>query len=87
MTAEENAKRLFNKRILKTFLIILLPLGGVSLTSAVLFIWVVLTDNLTLGAYAAQCFGNVVGYSVIIIDSIIILRNKDVHDAWNGCHH
>lgn len=80
LTAEENAKRLFNKRVLKTFL---LTLGGVGFIGIILYVWQSFSSELTVGAYAVQSLIiGALGYGLTITDSIIILRNKDVRDVW-----
>lgn len=87
LTAEENSKRLFNKRVLKTFLLILLTLGCFGCIRIVLFIWKIFTDELTLGTYIVQyIIGDAVGHFITVANPLIILRNRDVRDAWKERH-
>ena len=84
MTVEENKKRQFNKRVLKTFFIIFIVIGGVGITSLVLFMSSLIISKITLGYYIVHTLiGRTVSNSTVIADPIIILRNKDVRDAWN----
>ena len=84
MTVEENNKRQFNKRVLKTFFIIFVVIGGVGITSIVLFMLSLIISEITLGFYIIQnLIGHTLSNSITIADPIIILHNKDVRDAWN----
>ena len=84
MTVEENNKRKSNKRVLKTFFIISVVIGGVGITSIVLYMSYVIIGKMTLGFYIIQTLiGRTLASSITIADPIIILRNKDVRDAWN----
>ena len=84
MTVEENNKRQFNKRVLKTFFIIFIAIGGVGITSIVLYISYLIIGKINLGFYIVQTLiGRTLSNSIAMVDPIIILRNKDVRDAWN----
>ena len=84
MTAEENNKRQFNKRVLKTFFIIFSIIGGVGIIGIVLYVSSLIIGEITLGFYIVQTLiGRPLVNSITIADPIIILRNKDVRDAWN----
>ena len=82
-TAEENAKRQFNKRVFKTFFIIILSFGIVDIIVIIQYCWQVLVGDVTLGMYIVQSLiGRTIANSLTITNPIIILRNKDVRDAW-----
>ena len=88
MSPEEKAKTAFNGRVCKTFAIIAMVFIGVGLTSFVFYAWFTIEfSRVTLEYYIAQSLvGRTMASSITIADPVIILRNRDVHDAWSKHH-
>ena len=83
MTDEEFKKSQFNKRVIKTYLMILVIIGGIGATNIILFLWAVLSSAINLGQYIVlTLFGHTMSSSVTIAGPVVILCNKDVRDAW-----
>ena len=83
MTDEEFKKRQFNKRVIKTYLLIFIIIGGVGAASIMFFLWALVTSPITLGQYIVlTLIGHTMSSSVTITGPVVILRNRDVHDAW-----
>ena len=83
MTDEEFKKRQFNNKVIKTYLLIFVIIGCVGTTNLVLFLWFVLSSTITLGHYIVLTLvGHTLSSSVTITGPVVILRNRDVRDAW-----
>ena len=83
MSPEEKAKAAFNGRICKTFAVIALALIGVGFVAFIFCVWFIIASEVTLKYYIAQSLiGRTLSNSITIVDPIIILRNRDVRDAW-----
>ena len=83
MSPEERAKTAFNGRICKTFAIIAVAFLGVILISFSFYGWFILAPDITTEFYIIQCFAAyTLASCTTITNPIIILRNRDVYDAW-----
>lgn len=83
--ANNSRSAVFNKRIFKTFFILLVAIIGVALTAFILFTWFLIATTVTIEFYITQVLiGRTLSNSITIADPIILLRNKDVRDAWKG---
>ena len=86
ISKEMKTKGNFNKRIFRTFLILVITLGCVTLVAGILFAWFVVIPTITLSFYIIQALvGRTLSSSITIADPIIILSNRDVREAWKGC--
>ena len=82
---KENSKSAFNKRIFKTFFILLIAIIGVALTAFILFTWFLISTTITIEFYVIQVLvGRTLSNSITIAVPAILLRNQDVRDAWNS---
>ena len=81
----ENSESPFNKRIFKTFFILLVAIIGVALTAFILFTWLLVSTTITIEFYIIQVLiGRTLSNSITIADPVILLRNQDVRNAWKG---
>ena len=82
---EMETKGLFNKRIFRTFLILLIVLVGVSIIGGVLLTWFLVNPTITLAFYIVQVLvACTVSNSLTIAYPIIILSNREVREAWKN---
>ena len=83
--AEENNDWKLNKETVRTFSILLVILIGLSFLSVSFYIWLSVSWRISLALYTVHSLIGGSSYcAIVIIDPIIILCNRDVHDAWNG---
>ena len=86
LSLEEKARAAFNGRICKTFAMIVLAYVGVGLVVLIFYGWFTIAPEATLESlefYVLQCLiGRTFSSSITIVNPIIILRNRDVRDAW-----
>ena len=83
ISEEMKAKGNFNKRIFRTFLVLLITLVGVSVVAAILFTWLVVRPRINQAFYIVQVLvGRTLASGIAIAHPIIILLNRDVREAW-----
>lgn len=80
---DTTTKLAFSMRITKTVVVLVLVIVGVMLTGSVLYGWATISGAYTLELYILQSIvGRTLINSVTIANPMIILRNRDVRDAW-----
>ena len=79
----ETAKLAFNMRIAKTVAIIISIIIGVMVVGSATYGWAAIGHTYTLEIYVVQSLvGRTISNGMTVTNPIIIMRNKDVRDAW-----
>ena len=82
---EMKTKGLFNKRIFRTFLMLLIALVGMSMISIVLLTWFLVSPTRSLAFYIIQVLvARTTSNGATIAYPIIILSNLEVREAWKN---
>ena len=83
---EMEDKRFFNKRVFRTFLLLLIVLVGITIMGMILFTWFLVNPAITLTFYTVQVLGGrTLSNAITITYPIIILSNREFREAWKNC--